>query len=309
MLIAALLMFSAAVLSHGAAAGRAARVARFSGGAVSDAALRRRLLPGRLVDLRLGLFALSAARRRRERLVLVDLSRRLHRRLVDDAGRHGGGGAASEAGVRRGAARRGGRGAAGLRQAAPAVLAARAGDHHDAQFLRRLAHAAERRRLAEAAAASRSRKRVLTLVDIDARRDRHRARIDGEFRGKIRRIPRGPPVSVHALDGDQSGGFLLGAPRPLLGARDFQSARHVRALELARPVGIRRRLRRDGAVLQRTGLYVGPVAAALGGADVAMLVGLPVATAVYLWACRSLDVEADRRRAAAADVGLDPDAT
>jgi NCS1 family nucleobase:cation symporter-1 len=55
------------------------------------------------------------------------------------------------------------------------------------------------------------------------------------------------------------------------------------------------------------GLYVGPVAAALGGADVAMLVGLPVATIVYLWACRSLDVEADRRRAEAADVGLDPD--
>ncbi len=54
------------------------------------------------------------------------------------------------------------------------------------------------------------------------------------------------------------------------------------------------------------GLYVGPVAAALGGADVAMLVGLPVSTVVYLWACRSLDLEADRRRAEAADVGLDP---
>jgi NCS1 family nucleobase:cation symporter-1 len=54
------------------------------------------------------------------------------------------------------------------------------------------------------------------------------------------------------------------------------------------------------------GLYIGPVAAALGGADIAMLVGLPVATIVYLLACRSLDVEADRRRAEAADVGLDP---
>jgi NCS1 family nucleobase:cation symporter-1 len=57
------------------------------------------------------------------------------------------------------------------------------------------------------------------------------------------------------------------------------------------------------------GLYVGPVAAALGGADIAMLVGLPVSTLVYLWACRSLDVAADRRRADAADIGLDPDAT
>jgi purine-cytosine permease-like protein len=55
-----------------------------------------------------------------------------------------------------------------------------------------------------------------------------------------------------------------------------------------------------------TGLYTGPVARALKGADLAMLVGLPVATLVYIFACRSMDVEADRRRAAAADVGLDP---
>ncbi|GAC1310267.1 MAG: cytosine permease [Steroidobacteraceae bacterium] len=55
--------------------------------------------------------------------------------------------------------------------------------------------------------------------------------------------------------------------------------------------------------------YKGPVAAALGGADIAMLVGLPVAAGVYLWACRSLDLEADRHRAFAADIGLDPDIT
>jgi nucleobase:cation symporter-1, NCS1 family len=54
-----------------------------------------------------------------------------------------------------------------------------------------------------------------------------------------------------------------------------------------------------------TGLYTGPIARALGGADIAMLVGLPVAAAVYLASCRSLDLEADRRRAAAADAGLD----
>jgi purine-cytosine permease-like protein len=60
-----------------------------------------------------------------------------------------------------------------------------------------------------------------------------------------------------------------------------------------------------------TGLYTGPVAAALGGADIAMLVGLPVAAIVYLAACRSLDVDADRRLAATADLGLDtaPDGT
>ena len=57
-----------------------------------------------------------------------------------------------------------------------------------------------------------------------------------------------------------------------------------------------------------TGIYMGPVARALGGADIAMLVGLPVSAIVYVWACRSLDLEADRRRAFAADVGLDPEA-
>ena len=56
-----------------------------------------------------------------------------------------------------------------------------------------------------------------------------------------------------------------------------------------------------------TGLYMGPVARALGGADIAMLVGLPVAAVVYLLTCRSLDLEDDKQRAAAADVGLEPD--
>jgi len=55
-----------------------------------------------------------------------------------------------------------------------------------------------------------------------------------------------------------------------------------------------------------TSLYTGPVARALGGADIAMLVGLPVAAGVYLLTCRSIDLEYDRRRAALADVGLDP---
>ncbi|HET7757716.1 MAG TPA: cytosine permease [Steroidobacteraceae bacterium] len=54
-----------------------------------------------------------------------------------------------------------------------------------------------------------------------------------------------------------------------------------------------------------TEVYRGPVARALGGADIAMLVGLPVAAGVYLIACRSLDLESERRRAAAADLGLD----
>jgi purine-cytosine permease-like protein len=54
-----------------------------------------------------------------------------------------------------------------------------------------------------------------------------------------------------------------------------------------------------------TGVYTGPVAHALKGADLAMLVGMPVSALVYLLACRSMDLEADRRQALAADVGLD----
>jgi NCS1 family nucleobase:cation symporter-1 len=56
-----------------------------------------------------------------------------------------------------------------------------------------------------------------------------------------------------------------------------------------------------------SGMYTGPVARALGGADIAMLVGLPIAAGVYLIACRSINLGDEQRRAAAADVGLDPD--
>jgi NCS1 family nucleobase:cation symporter-1 len=53
-----------------------------------------------------------------------------------------------------------------------------------------------------------------------------------------------------------------------------------------------------------TGLYTGPVARALDGADLAMLVGLPVAAIAYYLACRSMDVDQDRLRAAAADASF-----
>ncbi|HEX3846645.1 MAG TPA: cytosine permease [Steroidobacteraceae bacterium] len=53
--------------------------------------------------------------------------------------------------------------------------------------------------------------------------------------------------------------------------------------------------------------FQGWAAKALGGADIAMLVGLPVAALVYIAACRSLDVHEDRRCAHRADLGLDPD--
>jgi nucleobase:cation symporter-1, NCS1 family len=53
-----------------------------------------------------------------------------------------------------------------------------------------------------------------------------------------------------------------------------------------------------------TGMYTGPIARALGGADLAMLVGLPVAAGTYYLACRSMDVDQDRLRAATADEEL-----
>ena len=55
-----------------------------------------------------------------------------------------------------------------------------------------------------------------------------------------------------------------------------------------------------------TTLYTGPVARALGGADIAMLIGLPVSAGIYLLTCRSLDLEQEWRRVRAADVGLEP---
>jgi NCS1 nucleoside transporter family len=55
-----------------------------------------------------------------------------------------------------------------------------------------------------------------------------------------------------------------------------------------------------------TGLYTGPIAHALGGTDIAMLIGLPMAAVLYLLACRSLDTEAERLRITEADRGLEP---
>jgi nucleobase:cation symporter-1, NCS1 family len=53
-----------------------------------------------------------------------------------------------------------------------------------------------------------------------------------------------------------------------------------------------------------TGVYTGRIAKALQGADLAMLVGLPVSALVYVLCCRSLDLKQDRAQAEAADVGL-----
>jgi nucleobase:cation symporter-1, NCS1 family len=55
-----------------------------------------------------------------------------------------------------------------------------------------------------------------------------------------------------------------------------------------------------------TDLFKGPAALAFGGADMSMLIGLPVSAVAYGLFCRSLDLQEDRRLAEAADRGLEP---
>ncbi len=55
----------------------------------------------------------------------------------------------------------------------------------------------------------------------------------------------------------------------------------------------------------KTELYTGPVARALDGADISMLIGLPVSAAVYLFLCRSLDLSAELAQIPALDRNLE----
>ena len=54
-----------------------------------------------------------------------------------------------------------------------------------------------------------------------------------------------------------------------------------------------------------TEVFKGAIAQALGGADISMVVGLPVSAVVYLLLCRGFDTERDAELARAADVGLE----
>jgi NCS1 nucleoside transporter family len=55
-----------------------------------------------------------------------------------------------------------------------------------------------------------------------------------------------------------------------------------------------------------SGLYTGPIARALGGADIAMVIGLPVAALVYVLVYRSFDLRGEQVLAETADLGLEP---
>ena len=91
---------------------------------------------------------------------------------------------------------------------------------------------------------------------------------------------------------------------------DFYFVRngHYAISEIFNPEGIYGHWGRPGLSAYLAGLlamvpfmslsfYSGPFAVALGGADVAFVVGLLVAGAVYAFMCRALDLEAERRLA------------
>jgi purine-cytosine permease-like protein len=114
--------------------------------------------------------------------------------------------------------------------------------------------------------------------------------------------------------------LYLFTPWTAINLVDFYVVRkgHYSIREIFNPAGMYGRWNRRGLIAYAGGFVAmipffstdqwrGPVARALGGADIAMLIGLPVSAGIYLLLCRSVDLEHDRRRAHAADVGLDPD--
>ncbi len=195
-------------------------------------------------------------------------------------------------------------GAAGFRQTPAVLLAARPGDHHFAELLRCFADALERDGLLEADPAD-SEQALADPAAVGNRRDGHRSGVDAQFRGEIQRVPGRPFVFVHALDRHQSRDFYLirkghYSVREIFNSRGMYGRWNWRGL-WAYGIGF-------AAMIPffSTESWKGPVARALGGADIAMLVGLPVSALVYVLACRSLDIPADRARAHASDLGLDP---
>lgn len=113
--------------------------------------------------------------------------------------------------------------------------------------------------------------------------------------------------------------LYLFTPWTAINLVDFYLVRkcHYSITEIFNPRGMYGRWNWRGLVAYGAGFVVmipffsigdffqGPVARALGGADIAMLVGLPVAALVYVLACRGMDLEEERRRAEAADLSLE----
>ncbi|MNH12314.1 hypothetical protein D3C79_718510 [compost metagenome] len=54
-----------------------------------------------------------------------------------------------------------------------------------------------------------------------------------------------------------------------------------------------------------TGLYTGYFAEQLGGADISMPIGLAVSALVYLWLCRSQNIQSELTQVRALDINLE----
>ncbi|HUL18552.1 MAG TPA: cytosine permease [Steroidobacteraceae bacterium] len=113
--------------------------------------------------------------------------------------------------------------------------------------------------------------------------------------------------------------LYLFTPWTAINLVDFYMVRkgHYSIREIFNPDGMYGRWNWRGLLAYGTGFaamipffsteeWRGPVARALGGADIAMLIGLPVSAGVYLWAYRAFDLPAEVHRAAVADAGLEP---
>lgn len=116
--------------------------------------------------------------------------------------------------------------------------------------------------------------------------------------------------------------FYLFTPWTAVNLVDFYLVRHTHysIREIFNPRGIYGRWNWRGLTAYGLGFaamvpfwsttwYTGPIASALGGVDLSVFVGLPVAAGVYLLACRSLDTSAERARIAEADADLEQVAT
>ena len=259
-------------------------------------------LPAQLVDLRIGLLALPAARCQRPILVLVDLPGRLYRRHLDDAGRHGC--RREQPGPGRGggdAARRRlivpGLGAVLLLGALLGLVTISALNFYGASLT--LLSVADTFGAASAGVARRMASLLAAAVLATAIALRSSSAFATRFGDLLALL------------------LYLFTPWTAINLVDFYLVRHAHysIREIFNADGMYGRWNWRGLAAYglgfaamipffSTGMYTGPIARALGGADLAMLVGLPVAAIAYYLACRSMDLDQDRLRAAAADAGL-----
>jgi NCS1 family nucleobase:cation symporter-1 len=268
-------------LPAAAVAGRAMGCVGLPARAVHRAAVCRRLLPAELVDLRLRLLALPAARCRRALLVLVDLPRRFYRRRLDDAGRQRGGRERPEPGCRSGDA-----------SARPIVMPGLGACCWSAPLLGLVTISALNFYGAS-----------LTLLSVADTFRPLKSSVGKRMASLLAAAVLACALALHA-SGDFVNRFgdllavllYLFTPWTAINLVDFYLVRrgHYSIREIFNADGMYGLWNWRGLLAYglgfvvmipffSTGMYTGPVARALGGADLAMLVGLPVAGHFWLF--------------------------